>query len=260
MFGHVAGLGDVPWVVAGDWNATPDQLWAPALAPRASGWLPDVGGRRPTCFPVKGAPTEKDFFLVSQCLRGAVANYKFLPVEVLLTHRAVRLTLSLAAFRELVRIFMKLRIIPHLEPDKANPQAGQAPWVKPLVEAQGARLAWDAWTKAAEGRLLSRAGVSQGEVLPYRGRGTAPVVRLRMPVPIATHRRHGEVHGKAKVWVAQANRYRELARAREEHRQHYGDLLVAAIAANPPRGRDATWAHRGQKIASGRATPWDIEA
>ena len=69
MFGHVAGLGDVPWVMAGDWSATPDQRWAPALAPRASGWLPNMGGRRPTCFPVKGAPTEKYFFLVSHCLR-----------------------------------------------------------------------------------------------------------------------------------------------------------------------------------------------
>ena len=35
-----------------------------------------------------------------------------------------------------------------------------------------------------------------------------------MPLPIATRQQHGEVHGKAKVWAAQANRYRELARAR----------------------------------------------
>ena len=60
-----------------------------------------------------------------------------------------------------------LRVIPHLGPDKANAQAGQATWVKPLVEAQGAQLARDAWTKAAEGWLLSRAGVPQGEELPY---------------------------------------------------------------------------------------------
>ena len=45
MFCHVAGLGDVPWVMAGDWNATPDQIWVPALAPRAAGWLPDLGAR-----------------------------------------------------------------------------------------------------------------------------------------------------------------------------------------------------------------------
>ena len=57
--------------------------------------------------------------------------------------------------------------------------------------------------------------------MPYTGRGAAPVVRLRMPLPIATHKRHGEVHGKAKILAGQANRYRELARAKEEHKQHY---------------------------------------
>ena len=31
IFGHVAGLGDVPWVMAGDWNVTPEELWVPAL-------------------------------------------------------------------------------------------------------------------------------------------------------------------------------------------------------------------------------------
>ena len=40
------------------------------VAPRAAGWLPDIGDKQPTCFPVKGEPTEKDFFLVSHCLRG----------------------------------------------------------------------------------------------------------------------------------------------------------------------------------------------
>ena len=30
MFSHVAGLGDVPWAMAGDWNVTPDQLDARA--------------------------------------------------------------------------------------------------------------------------------------------------------------------------------------------------------------------------------------
>ena len=76
-----------------------------------------------------------------------------------------------------------------------------------------------------------------------------------MHLPVATHQQHGEVHGKAKIWAAQANRYRELARAREERRTYYADLLTAAIVANPPRGRDITWAQRDQKIAEGRAAP-----
>ena len=79
-----------------------------------------------------------------------------------------------------------------------------------------------------------------------------------MPLPIATHQRYGEVHGRAKVWMVQANRYRELARVRLEHRQHYGDFLVEAIAANPPRERDPLWALRDLKIISGRAIPEDL--
>ena len=110
--------------------------------------------------------------------------------------------------------------------------------MKPQVGAPGAQAIWDAWIKKAEDWLLDQAGIGHGEEGPYRGRSTAPVVRKRMPLPISTHQRHREVHGRAKVWTAQANRYRELARARLEHRQHYGDILVEAIAANPPRERD----------------------
>ena len=89
--------------------------------------------------------------------------------------------------------------------------------------------------------------------MPYTGRGTAPVVRLRMPPPIATHRRHGEVHSD-KAWAAQANRYRELARAREEHRQHYGDLLVANIAANP-EGEGRYLGPEGSEDSLGKGYP-----
>ena len=214
IFSHVAGLGDVPWVMAGDWNVTPNELWVPALAPRTSGWLPDVGGRRPTCFPAQGEPTENDCCLVSHCLRGAVADYAFLPVGALPTHRAVKLTLKLEALREPVKSLRKPRTIPHPEPSDVEPQEPQAgwdpqeprtlrrnPWVKPEAEAPGAQAMWDAWTKTAEDWLLERAGIAQGDEGPYRGRGTAPIVRMRMPLPIATHQRHGEVHGKAKVWT-----------------------------------------------------------
>ena len=145
MFCHIAGLGDVPWIMAGDWNATPDQLRVPALAPRAAGWLPDVGGRQPTCFPVKGEPTEKHFFLVSHCFRGAVTDYDFLPVGVLPTHRAVKLTPRLAAFREPVRTFRETRTIPHPGVEGEQPQEDRLPpWTQVEVEGVGAQRAWDA--------------------------------------------------------------------------------------------------------------------
>ena len=141
MFCHVAGLGDVPWVMAGDWNATPDQLWVLALAPRAAGWLPDVGGRQPISFPVKGEPMEKDFFLVSHCFRGAVAGYDFLPVGVLPTHRAVKLTLRVAALREPVRTLRKPRTIHTLcTVEGERPQEDRPPpWTKVETEGLGAQ-------------------------------------------------------------------------------------------------------------------------
>ena len=41
---------------------------------------------------------------------------------------------------------------------------------------------------------------------------------------------------------------------------YYGDLLSAAIAANPPRERSQVWAQRDQRIGVGRATPEEIGA
>ena len=193
-------------------------------------------------------------------MRLLLAMYEFLHVGALLTHRAVRFTLRLETRREPARTFWKPRIIRHPGPSDAELQAAhRASWTKPEAGAPGAQAMWDAWAKAAEDWLLERAGISQGEEGLYRGRGIAPVIRVRMPLPIATHQRHGEVHGKVKIWTAQANLYRELARARLDHSQHYGDFLVAAIAANPPRGRDPLWTQRDLKIASGRATPKNIE-
>ena len=112
--------------MVGDWNVTPDELWVPALAPRTSSWLPDVGGRRPTCFPARGEHTEKNFFLVNPCLRAAVADYEFMPVGILPTHRAIKLTLNLVALREPVRSLRKPRTIPHPEPDQQRPQEAWA--------------------------------------------------------------------------------------------------------------------------------------
>ena len=176
MFCHAAGLGDVPWVMAGDWNATPDQIWVPALAPRAAGWLPDLGGRQPTCFPVKGEPTEKDFFLVSHCLRGAVTGYEFLPVGVLPTHRAVRLTLRLAALREPVRTLRKPRTIPLPTERKGNDREDPSPpWVTVRTAGLGAQRAWDEWTTKAENWLLKRADI------PSEAEGPVSYTHLTLP-------------------------------------------------------------------------------
>ena len=232
--------------------------WPPV---RPGGYRMCVAGSPPASRS-REPPTENFACLISHCLLGAVVDHELLPVGVLPTHRAVRLTLRLAALKEL-RTLRKPRTILHPERDKdatypSYPAGTLGPWINPRAELEGAQHAWDAWTKEAKEWLLRRAGITQEGEAPYKGRGAQPVARLRMPLPIATYRRHGEVHGKAKIWASQANRYRELARARAEHRQHYRNLLVAAIAANPPGGRDPMWVQRDQKIASWRATQEDI--
>lgn len=220
--------------------------------------------------PLASRPKEthgKHFFLVSHCLRAAAANYEFLPVGALPTHRAVKLTLKLGTLREPAKSLRKPKTIPHPEPGDGGPQEPQARWdpqeprtlrrnprVKPEAGAPRAQAMWDAWTKTAEDWLLERAGIGQGDEGPYRGRGTAPAARMRMPLPIATHQRHGEVHGRAKIWTAQANRYRELARARLEHRQHYGDPVVEAIAANP-EGKGPLVGPKGSQDCFGQGHP-----
>ena len=176
---------------------TPDELWMPALAPRTSGWLPDVGGRRPTCLPVRGEPTEKDLSLLATVSGPRLRTTNLCPLASYQhIRRAVRLTLNLGALREPVRSFRKPRTIPHPEPDQGPPQGTRAdedpqrrrtlrrqPWVKPQFGTPGAQAMWDAWTKTAEDWLLDRAGIGRDEEGPYRGRGTAPIVRKRMPSP-----------------------------------------------------------------------------
>ena len=48
VFAVVAGLGSAPWIVAGDWNAEPDELWPHVLCPRVGWILPGPGERQPT--------------------------------------------------------------------------------------------------------------------------------------------------------------------------------------------------------------------
>ena len=142
--------------------------------------------------------------------------------------------------RPLICLGIQVHAFPHLSvslrltPSLSIYQDRPPPWTKVETEGLGAQQAWEAWTTRAEDWLLRRAAIPQEAEDPYKGRGAPPAIRMRMPLPIATRQQHGEVHGRAKIWAAQENRYRELARAREEHRTYYGDLLSAAIAAYPP--------------------------
>ena len=82
-----------------------------------------------------------------------------MPVGILPTHRATKLTLKLGALSEPVKSLRKPRTIRHPEPDQDRPQETRAdegpqmprtlrrqPWVKPQVGDPGTQAMWDAWT------------------------------------------------------------------------------------------------------------------
>ena len=163
LFTQVAALGSAPWVIAGDWNATPDRVWAHVLSPRVGGFLPGPAVREPTCCPSQGAPSELDFFLLSRSLRNAVDGYEYFPVGQLPTHRAVRLTLRLQGLIDMVPTLRRPRAIaPLLQRQQDQPEgplAAVPPWGRPLQLGPSAQASWDRWTRRAEQWLLSAAGV-----------------------------------------------------------------------------------------------------
>ena len=156
-------LGRPPWVIGGDWNSPPGDVWAHALSPRVGGLLPGPAAREPTCFPPLGVPSEIDFFLVSRSLRESIQGYEVLPVGRLPTHRPVRLTLWLSELVEPVPVLRRPRAVP----DRPRP-AGQGgseasaqgePWGPPSRLGSSAQASWDQWTRRAEQWLLRVAGV-----------------------------------------------------------------------------------------------------
>ncbi len=112
LFPAIAQLGGAPWVVAGDWNAKPEDLWPHVLNPRVGGLLPGPAQRECTCFPVSGEPKELDLFLVSRSLGNCVEGYKYGELGRFPVHRHVTLTLRLAGLMEPVPTLRKPRSTP----------------------------------------------------------------------------------------------------------------------------------------------------
>ena len=97
-----------------------------------------------------------------------MTGYEFLPVGVLPTHRAVRLTLRLAALREPVRTLRKPRTIPFPRGTKGSDRDDPSPpWVAIGTAGLGAQRAWDQWTAGAEHWLLKRANIPDEAEGPY---------------------------------------------------------------------------------------------
>ena len=89
-----AGRG--PWVIAGDWNCTPDDL-------RNTGWLELVGGRNvaphtPTC-----GDRIIDFIVISECFGHVATQTYTIGDGAFYPHRPARLLLRAKTRNKVVR-------------------------------------------------------------------------------------------------------------------------------------------------------------
>ena len=257
LFPAIAQLGGAPWVAAGDWNARPEDLWPHVLDPRVGGLLAGPATRQETCFPCRGQPKEYDFFLVSRSLGNCVLRYEYGELGLFPVHRHVTLSLRLAGLMEPVPTLRKPRAIPRDFPENGGGPGEQRPWT-PLARPATAQAGWDAWTRAAEEWLLEQACVPSEHRGPYRGRGEPVRIQRRRPNPRTCHFAEGEQNGRARAWAVRADRYRDLARAREEGRHYAAGYLVQAIVADPPRYATGEWQDRDRRVAQGIARPEEL--
>ena len=105
-----------PWIIAGDWNLSPDVL-------QASGWLDTVGGSivapsDPTCF-----DNVYDFFVISNNLRHAVAGVTRIDDIGTVPHYGARLFLKGNTRHKAVRRLSKPRKVQSLLPCGPAPAA-----------------------------------------------------------------------------------------------------------------------------------------
>ena len=234
----------LPFIVAGDWNMTVEQL-------DSTGWLEAVGGAPVQAAGVQATVTGGsrviDFFVMSPVLKHLVLSSGPVLKCPLRPHVALFLELSCRPRMLLTRRLVTPRPIPqaagpdregcwakclasaraaHAVQDSVFPLSGSGAAVPEallgtqllleqggLATALGQR-AWGlaveylSWSEAAEALLCKRAGIPDSECRDYAGRGTAPRTLVCPLVPrMAPSHFHGSPAPEA--WHCAAARLRE---------------------------------------------------
>ncbi len=188
---------DAPWVCAGDWNCSPEQL-------RASNW-PDLAGAV-ICAPGMATCGRRvlDFFAVSEGLAHAVRGVAVVLDSAFHPHSAVRLFLAAAPRSIRVRKLLRPRRLgPHLPAgclsevqQSAGEVSGRSFEGQPGVHLQGDSTspprgppghdnlddAFARWVAAAESTLTNIAGMEQAEAAKYSGRADGPRTAWQCPM------------------------------------------------------------------------------
>ncbi len=219
-----------PWVIAGDFNATPSELVA------ATGTLLDRAGgvvRAPaqaTCYPAVGRARTLDYFIVDSRIAAATSQAEVDEAVVGSPHRAVKIRVRGKEVGGLVRMVKKPRMFPRERP------VGCAR--RPLVprgwdgeaagegEGQSLEEEWRRLAYCVEGELCrecDRVGKEGSPDGRYLGRGEGLRLVLRPMLAPRAMARHGRADAQLHRLAWTLNRVEELIHLTGRRGAGWGD-------------------------------------
>ncbi len=220
-----------PWIIGGDWNATPSELVA-----AASGLLDRAGAvirapTCPTCYPAVGKARTLDYFAVDARMAGAVSEAVLVEEVVGSPHRAVKVSITGREVGGLVQMIRRPKMFPRERPIGC-PR-------KPLVPQEngggeeGGREEGDTleeeWRKLAfcvEAELCRECDLVGEEGAPnrgYMGRGEGMRLVRRPLMAPRCMARHGRANGMLHRFMWILNRLEELIHLAGRRRSGWGE-------------------------------------
>ena len=161
-----------PWVIGGDWNASPQEL-------ADSGWLKLTGGvvvhpRIPTCTPTGATERILDYFVVSHDLAHAVRGVCVLDGYDLYPHRAVRLMLSGKARCDTIWTTVCPKGFPACLPHGPDRKPVHDTGCVTLTEAASVDSEYSAWLSSVEAQLSAICNHTNARRVRHAGRVSGP--------------------------------------------------------------------------------------
>ena len=203
---EVVRVAQLPWVLAADFNMSPEGFSRHCVTVGLKGTL--VRPNRGTCF-VQGAWSTIDYFIIDPVLAPAIERVwveegahaaPHLPVRLRLRRQCgVQLTRSLKA-----PVQFPLEVQGCAPPPKAWEAIRGEAW-----SGQEATRAWSSWARSAEDELCAYHGLEGKEAARARGRGRGPKWAVG-EVQAPRMRNEPRLSQEAKCWRWMARRLAEL--------------------------------------------------
>ncbi len=206
-----------PWVIAGDFNATPNELVAAAgaLLDRAGGVV--RAPEQATCYPAVGRARTLDYFIVDSRIAAATSQAAVDEAVAGSPHRAVKIKIRGKEVGGLIRMVKKPRMFPRERPVGCarRPLVPRSRNEGVVGEAGGESLE-EEWRKLAycvEGELCrgcDRVGSDGAPDSRYLGRGEGLRLVLRPMLAPRAMARHGRADAQLHRLAWTLNRVEEL--------------------------------------------------